>query len=377
MLSFWEKNTFTQYDYIVIGGGIVGFSTAYHLLKSDPKANLLLLERGLLPTGASTRNAGFACFGSLTELISDLQSLTTDEMLALVTKRFEGLKALRSILGDEAIGFLNQGGYELIRDKELPALEQLDAINDLLKPYFKEEVFSANEKLIDQFGFSKNGIHTIIRNKFEGQVDTGKMMKSWWQLLNSMGGQIMTGAEALKLSQENDRVIVSVKDPFRKDNFHLSAKKVVICTNAFAKKFIPDADITPGRGIVLATKPIENFHIKGTFHYDEGFFYFRDFGKRLLLGGGRNLAFEEETTDEFTINQKILSTLKSNISEFILPHQPIEIEQSWSGIMAFGKTKEPIIKKVGDRIAIGVRMGGMGVAIGTLVGQQLQELLSN
>ena len=49
----------------------------------------------------------------------------------------------------------------------------------------------------------------------------------------------------------------------------------------------------------------------------------------------------------------------------------------WSGIMAFGKIKSPIIKKVSDKIAIGVRSGGMGVAIGTQVGKELHELLAH
>jgi hypothetical protein len=42
--------------------------------------------------------------------------------------------------------------------------------------------------------------------------------------------------------------------------------------------------------------------------------------------------------------------------------------------MGVGLTKVPIIEKIDDKIGIGVRMGGMGVAIGTLVGKELAEL---
>ena len=36
-----------------------------------PKSKVLILERGIFPNGASTKNAGFATFGSLSEIISD------------------------------------------------------------------------------------------------------------------------------------------------------------------------------------------------------------------------------------------------------------------------------------------------------------------
>ncbi len=47
------------YDYVVIGGGIVGFSTAYHLGKSFPGASVLLLEKEAGPARHQTgRNSG-------------------------------------------------------------------------------------------------------------------------------------------------------------------------------------------------------------------------------------------------------------------------------------------------------------------------------
>jgi len=48
-----------RYDYAVIGGGIVGLSTAYHLGKSFPKARILLLEKEGGPAMHQTgRNSG-------------------------------------------------------------------------------------------------------------------------------------------------------------------------------------------------------------------------------------------------------------------------------------------------------------------------------
>jgi hypothetical protein len=44
----------------------------------------------MLPHGASTKNAGFACF-EVFEIIDDLKSHSEEEVYQLVTKRLEGL----------------------------------------------------------------------------------------------------------------------------------------------------------------------------------------------------------------------------------------------------------------------------------------------
>src|SRR5690606_13184112 len=81
-------------------------------------------------------------------------------------------------------------------------------------------------------------------------------------------------------------------------DFTFHSKQLLVCTNAFARQLLPQLDIQPARGQILVTAPLENLRFKGSFHYDEGFYYFRDLGDRILLGGARNKAFEEETTSE-------------------------------------------------------------------------------
>jgi hypothetical protein len=44
--------------------------------------------------------------------------------------------------------------------------------------------------------------------------------------------------------------------------------------------------------------------------------------------------------------------------------------------MAVGSEKKPIVQKMNKNVAFGVRMGGMGVAIGASVGKQLSNLIS-
>ncbi len=377
MISFWEREQFTNYDYVVVGAGIVGCSTAYHLRKKYPQASIAIMERGIFPTGASTKNAGFACFGSLTELVDDMPGLGKDALLALVEKRWKGLHLLRKTLGDEKIDYQCNGGYELIRDKEMPALDHMEQFNDLLRPIFKADVYKQNPQLMEHFGLNGKKVKTVVSNQFEGQIDTGKMMRAWWDLCSENNIKIFTGCKINQIDEQNEHVVLKAEDSTKNEFVRFKAGQVAICTNAFTHQFLPNENISPGRGMILITQPIVGLKIKGVFHYDDGYFYFRNVQNRLLIGGGRNVDTESEQTYEFGINNKIKNALVHDISDFILPEQDFEIDMEWSGIMAFGENKTPIVKRVSHNIVVGVRLGGMGVAIGTQIGSEIQQLLAD
>ncbi|WP_420387604.1 NAD(P)/FAD-dependent oxidoreductase [Roseivirga sp.] len=370
MLSFWEKDFFIEYDHIVVGSGIVGLSTAIALKEKEPQSRVLVLERGVFPTGASTKNAGFACFGSLSEIAADLQKLPDEEVFNLVKLRWEGLQLLRNRLGDDQIDYKNFGGYELLRELELVALDELDRINHLLYPLFEKTVYSIANHKIHEFGFPAKAVNTLVFNPFESQIHSGRMMKSLLSLASSKGVEVLTGAQVVAFEEHEQWVEIAISD-----GPTFKCRQLAFCTNAFSKWFFPKIDIEPGRGVVLVTKPVPGLKLKGTFHYDEGYYYFRNYEDRIIFGGGRNLDLETEKTTNFDINEVILKKLKADLRELILPGQTFEIDHVWSGIMAFGPNKKPILQKQTPRVSAGVRLGGMGVAIGSKIGSELAGLM--
>lgn len=373
MLSYWEKKHFLAYDYIIIGSGITGLSTAISLHEKNAHARILVLERGLLPTGASTKNAGFACIGSLTEVLADLKVMHTEEVLKLVSLRLKGLQLLRSRLGGQTIHYHENGSYELVMPHEAECLNSMDNINELLLPVIGQKAFSVADGQISSFKF--NGVKHLIKNNAEGELDTGAMMQGLLALCRQMNIEVKTGCEVLQLLEEETGVHVQCKAETGNEPVSFKAKHVGVCTNAFSKRFFPDKHIEPGRGLVLITKPIAQIPFKGIFHFDEGYYYFRKVDDRVLFGGGRNKDLAGERTTEFRINPFIQTDLLEKLSTVILPDTPFEIDYWWSGIMAFGNSKMPVIESVSERIHAAVRMGGMGVAIGSEAGRQLSALM--
>jgi gamma-glutamylputrescine oxidase len=366
-LSYWEyKEWFSNVDFTIVGSGIVGLNCALALKKKHPKAKILILERGMLPQGASSKNAGFACFGSLSELIDDLKTHSEEEVFNLVKKRWEGLKLLRSNLGDAAIDFQQNKGFELFQDAAFyeECNSQRDKINQLISPIFKQSVFSEST---NTFCFANIQPNYIV-NQFEGQIDTGKMVTQLLLKVQKAGVKILNNITVETFTEKEGSVVVKT------NLLEFSTNKLFIATNGFAKQLL-DENVQPARAQVIITKPIENLHIKGTFHLDKGYYYFRNIDNRILFGGGRNLDFKSEETSEFGQTEIIQNSLKTILKETILPNTDFEIERSWSGIMGVGNQKNAIVKPISNNVFCGVRLGGMGVAIGSLVGKELAELL--
>jgi len=399
-LSVWEKESFfAPADIVIAGSGLVGLWSAYYLKKHAPSLSITIIERGLIPSGASTRNAGFACFGSLSELVSDAEQMGMDQLLELVDMRYRGLKKIRKTFSAEDINYENFGGYELIGNRpdtasstgqsttpaaaadpsaaapDLTDLDQLrssiDEFNRILKKITGyQKTFRLQNENIAQFGFSN--IQYLVENRSEGQLHSGKLCQALLHLVQSMGVTVLNNVEITGFEKVSGHILLHTQH-----NIPLIAQQLLVATNAFALQLLPQLDITPARGQVLVTSPIDGLPFKGTFHFDKGFYYFRNLGDRVLLGGARNMAIEEETTTEMEISDRIQHELERFLQETILPDRFYTIEHRWSGIMGMGSEKMPIIKAVNDHIFCAVRMSGMGVALAPIVGEKIAMLMTS
>ncbi len=376
MISIWEQETFfAPQDVVIAGGGFVGLWSAYYIKKKHPKAKVTIVDRGVIPTGASTRNAGFACFGSLSEVVRDAETMGLGKTLALVEQRYKGLEKIEKTFGKSKIDFELCGGYELFNTSySMPAekiKEHIAYFNSLLKDITgAKKTYRLADAKIQTFGFG-NTAH-MVENRFEGYLHSGKLVQAIMRTVQKMGVQIFGAVEIKGFEKMQSGFKLITNQPF----FFLT-KQLLVCTNAFAKELLPETDIIPARGQVLLTSPIKNLPWNGAFHFDEGYYYFRNLGKRVLLGGARNKDFEGEQTATFQTTETIQNALDHFLHTIILPDykEPYTIRHRWSGIMAMGSEKSPIVKEVQPDVFCAVRMSGMGVALAPVIGQQMSEML--
>lgn len=366
--SYWElKHWFTNVDYTIVGSGIVGLNCALELRKKYPSSSILILEKGLLPQGASTKNAGFACFGSVSELLEDLKNGSEQEVIDVLKMRINGLNRLRKLMGDKNIDYQEFGGYELFLEDDQSfdyCAENITYLNNLLKEFLPSSAYHVTN---NTFGFT--GIRPqLIYNVFEGQIDTGLMMANLLNKAYSCGIKILNNTTMIDFEDLNESVELKI------DGFTIKTSKLFIAANGFASKII-DENVIPARAQVLITEPIPNLPIKGTFHMEKGYYYFRNIDDRILFGGARNLDFKAEKTSQFGLTDKIQTRLEELLHTIILPDTTLKIDHRWSGIMGVGDKKYPILKQLSENVYCGVRLSGMGIAIGSTIGKSLADLI--
>ena len=371
MNSFWENDSFfAPQDVIIIGSGVAGLWCAVELKKKNKKLKITILERGIIPTGASTRNAGFACFGSPGELLYDKQLFGEDEMLNIVEMRYKGIDKIKQNFDSDTIGFDSCGGFEVYEQSSFKNknynyfLDEVADLNNSLSSITKTKTtFLDTSENIAAKGLQ--GFSNMIENKLEGSLHSGKYIMALTQLAQSLGVQIITGITVTGWQKINAAITVNTNQ-----QINFSTSQLIVCTNAFTNNLIKDV-VTPGRGQIILTSPVKNFKLKGTFHFNEGYYYFRNVGDRILLGGARNLAFADETSTEIINTTPITSHLKAFIRKHILPEADYTIEHEWSGIMGFTQDKKPVVKKMGPNVTLALACNGMGVALSPVIAEKI------
>lgn len=367
-LSYWEKEYWYQtYDYLIIGAGIVGLTTAMYLIDTNPEASILIVERGALPSGASTKNAGFTCFGTVGEIIDDLNYNSEEDVFNTIHARWQGLKRLHSLTSDVSIDYKKTGGTEVFLNEEGYEFcyDQLGKVNTIIEAATGVKNVIGSQKL-DMGGLYKHCLY----NRYEGQLNPVLMIKSFIKKLRVKGVAFKYNTRVTDYHKNNENVKVSIQG-----QQNLQCNNLVVCTNAFTSSLINIADVIPARNQVLVTESIPNLSLEGTYHYNKGFVYFRNIGhNRMLIGGARHLDAEVEQTSNFGANESIINYLRDFLENIILGHS-CSIDYKWSGIIATGQSKQPIISKIDDSIYAGIRLGGMGIAIGSNVGFELSQVL--
>jgi len=184
--SFWEREVFlTDIDLLIVGSGLVGLLSALELRSKYPRKKIVILERGAIPSGASTKNAGFTCFGSLSELIADLESASFDAVIELACRRYKGLQKLLSIVDREKIEYKECGGLEIFQKGQESLYEncvdQLEKFNEAFQHKLGlPRVYKKANELIKTNGLEE--VSDLIINQYEGQLNTGMRKLSYKQL---------------------------------------------------------------------------------------------------------------------------------------------------------------------------------------------------
>ena len=261
-------------DVIVIGGGILGGSVAYHLLERDPGLSVTLLEREPeVGCGATSKATGGVRF-----------QFSTETNVRLTQLSYPYFADAEAILG-RTVDFMRHGYLfvtadpeTLARSRESVAMQQsLGVRSELLAP-------AAIQSHLDALVVSD-----LIGGTFcadDGSADPHAMLQAFLGRARDRDGRVLVWQAVNRILREGDRVV-----GVRTATHEYRAPVVINCAGPHADEVAALAGVEipskPFRRQVLVTEPLptlpEVFPL--IVDLDTGFYAHRQGRSAVLLGG--------------------------------------------------------------------------------------------
>jgi len=358
----------SNYDVIIVGGGIMGTSTAYNLISEDSSLRVIVIERDLSYEKSST---ALSMVNARIQF-SLKQNVLISQYAFDVLENFEEKMAVDG--KKPAIFYRREGNLFLYHEKSLPAARRAFEMQKELGCAIE---WWSLEKIKDRYPIYEN-LDEIAGASFgpeDGHFDAYSVLMGYRAKAKSMG---------VKFVQDDVvELIVSagaIRGAKTASNEIYSSSHVVNCTGAWANLILKTV------GIKLPMEPIKRqvFAVKHKVRLDyplpltilpSGFYFRTETGGLLLLGKSME---EDPTGFDFTWNDERFEYLWGELYEFAPVFETLKLVKGWAGLYAVNIMDAnailgewPEIK--GLYLANG--FSGHGLQQGPAVGRYITELI--
>ncbi|MEZ4700113.1 MAG: FAD-binding oxidoreductase [Rhodothermales bacterium] len=366
-ISFWQHRNagpVQSTDVAVVGGGIVGASTAYWLGQLRPSLRVALVDAGALASGASGRNAGFLLQGSASDYASDIERYGNDvaaylwrisgENRAWVERAFDGERFDLARTGSLTVAGTPDEAERLLRSANL-LREQGEPVQFLDADALHRRI-------------QANGFYGGMYVPTGGTVDSVRLVRA---IAGASGANLLEHRRVVRADWDGSRV--SLETP----GGRIEAGQTVFALNAYGPGLFPwmSAYVRPVRAQMLATAPVPVWLNEPVYSH-EGFYYIRQMPDgRLLVGGARHLFADVEVGLEDAVTPALQQALVAYVEAHFPVAGALRVERPWSGTMGFSPDHLPVIGAVPDMPGSFWAGGltGHGMGYGFRIGRMLAE----
>ncbi len=367
-VSLWQDRSKTsnsaisEFDIVIIGGGIAGISTAYWLMQESEGLKIALVEKGQLAEGATGRNAGFITCGSVEHFNRLVGKHGAKEALEIWKFSEDNLALLQEhIIKDSGadIQFEKNGSFSLASTEE--EFIELKKSYEIMKEMGIEvEVLDeeAIEKRLNASGFV-GGIKYIN----DASVHPVLLLDMIYdQFRDDENFTLLENSEVFNIEQVGENKRVHTKSG------RLDTPIVIMATNGYSAQLHPffEDKIYPTRGQILATEALPKL-LEGPCYANFVLDYFRQTPTgEIVIGGFRQLKKDTEVGYSDEVTDVIQEALEDFLKKHIPSIKENKITHRWSGIMGFSADGQPMVGAIPSDPQIyfigGFTAHGMGLA---------------
>jgi glycine/D-amino acid oxidase-like deaminating enzyme len=334
-------------DVLVIGGGIAGTSLLHHLARR--RISAVLVESRHLAFGASGRNAGFLLAGVADCYSEAVRIFGREKAREVWHVTNENHDRMIEAADRDDVGHRRLGSATLASgDEERARLEE-------------------SAQLLRDDGFDASWDGQRLVNPRDGEINPAAMVGALARRAKS--GAIREGVEVTSV------VPGSVEVSVRAGERECRAGVVILATNAYTSKLLPQVKIQPTRAQMLASAPIYRALSDMPTYSHFGYRYWRQLPTgEVLIGGWRDTTMETEVGWDDEPSPAIQDHLERKLESM---SKGAEVTHRWAGLMGFTETGLPLAGPVeGMRnvyLCAGFNGHGMGFAF--MTAKQLVESL--
>jgi glycine/D-amino acid oxidase-like deaminating enzyme len=303
-------------DVAIIGGGLAGINTAYHLTKSGLKVAVLEKDQiGSGATGYTTAMITQIIDTSLTDL-KDIYGL--EKAKEIVKAKRQSVDMIAQVVEDEKLDceFMRCSNYMYAADEK--QTQELKEEYNVSKEFGIEGEYSEEKEL----GFKHFGVWEV---KNQAKFHPLKFLFNLAQKTESLGAKIFENTEAEKIEEQKDGLLIQTKS-----GQTVQAKYSIMCTyvpfdNPIQTLFKKGMYVTYEFGLTLPKgllKPAIYEDLNNPYYYfrvDEG-----EESDTMLIGG-------EDHRQELKIDPEKNYRSLQNYIETMFPKKNYKIIKRWSG----------------------------------------------
>ncbi len=348
-------------EVVIVGGGIVGVSIAYHLAARGLKDVVVVEKEDMVGTGSTGRCAGGFRHQFSTEANIQLSLLSVGKLL-----RFE--EEMDQELDFHQDGYLfllnNQKDVDVF-SKNIELQKTFDIPVELLKPEDISRVLPDTEIRLDD----------VIAASYcgkDGVSDPAGVTEGFRKNAARLGAEIYTDQEVIGIDVAGGRITgVRTKD-------HRIATPIVINAagphaGMIGKMANVEVPVVPLRRFIWTTKPFDKVPSRWTLVIDfsTGFYFHRESGGVLFGMGNR----EEGPSFDLSVDWEFFEDVMEIAIDRFPPIAETAIQKSWAGSYETSPDANPILGRVPgvDGFIVANGFSGHGFQHAPGVGQLIAE----